>query len=79
MTVKERAEKLLKAKEMLLAWEKAELKLTTGEEYSVEGMSNKRVGIDGVLKAQERWKAEIKKLENKKTGGAKIGQFIPMG
>lgn len=31
------------------------------------------------LKAQERWKAEIKKLENKKTGGAKIGQFIPMG
>ena len=79
MSARERTEKLLEAKGMLLAWEKAELKLTTGEEYSVEGMSNKRVGIDGVLKAQERWKAEIKKLENKKTGGAKIGQFIPMG
>ena len=42
-------------------------------------MDVKRVGIDGVIKSQERWKAEIKKLENKKTGGAKIGQIIPMG
>lgn len=39
---------------MLLAWEKAELKLTTGEEYSVEGMSNKRVGIDGVSQSSRK-------------------------
>ena len=51
-------------------------KKISGEQESDNAYSNTLLLANKNLELQI---IEIKKLENKKTGGAKIGQFIPMG
>ena len=63
MTRTERIAKLKKAKEMLAAWELAELKVTSGEEYEIEGRKLKMVNMSHIVNAQARWRQEIKRLE----------------
>lgn len=79
MTKTEREVAIKEAEDMLKAWKKAEIDITKGEEYEIEGRSLKRVNMTHVISRQKFWTGEIKRLKNKKTGGAKIGQFIPMG
>jgi len=79
MTKSERVKKLAHAKKMLTAWEEAELALTTGQEYSIAGRSVKSVTLKDIEDAQEKWKAEIKRLKTGRTGGARIAQIVPQG
>lgn len=79
MTKTERLEALKKAQDMLKAWEEAELAVTSGEEYEIEGRKLKMVNMSHIVNAQARWKAEIKRLKNGRTGGARIAQIVPLG
>ena len=79
MTRTERIAKLKKAKEMLAAWELAELKVTSGEEYEIEGRKLKMVNMSHIVNAQAKWRQEIKRLESGRTGGARIAQIVPLG
>jgi len=64
---------------MLTAWEEAELAITSGEEYEIAGRKLKMVNMTHVISSQARWKAEIKRLKNGRTGGARIAQIVPQG